>query len=98
MTGSLTVGVEAEKAWYQGNVQLSGLTQRAAQGIAVGGNYVVAPGFTVFAEYMYEQVYQGANNFVTGVAGTNATAIANGSLSNNTAKGQGFLIGNVINF
>jgi predicted porin len=98
VTGPLTVGVEAEKAWYQGNVVLTGVTQRRAQGIAAGANYVVAPGFTVFGEYMYEEIYQGANNFITGVAGTSASAVAGGSLANNTAKAQGFLLGNVINF
>jgi len=93
VTGPLTVGVEAEKAWYQGNVVLSGISQRYAQGLAVGGNYVVAPGFTVFAEYMYEEIAQGANNFVTGAVGT-----APGANLNNKVKAQGFLIGNVINF
>ena len=74
--GPLTVGVEAEKAWYQGNVVLAGISQRHAQGIAFGANYVVAPGFTVFGEYMYEEIYQGANNFVTGAVGTAAGANA----------------------
>ena len=91
--GPLTVGVEAEKGWYQGNVVLSGISQRYGQGIAVGGNYVVAPGFTVFGEYMYEEIYQGANNFVTGAVGTAA-----GANANNKVKAQGFLLGNVINF
>jgi len=93
VTGPLTVGVELEKAWYQGNVVLTGISQRSAQGIAVGGNYVVAPGFTVFGEYLYEEIQQGANNFVTGAVGTQA-----GANLNNKVKAQGFLLGNVINF
>ena len=52
VTGPLTVGVEVEKGWYQGNVVLTGISQRMAQGISFGANYVVAPGFTVFGEYM----------------------------------------------
>ena len=32
VTGPLTVGVQAEKAWYQGNVVLTGISQRHAQG------------------------------------------------------------------
>jgi hypothetical protein len=92
-SGPLTVGVEAEKGWYQGNVVLSGISQRMGQGIAVGGNYVVAPGFTVFGEYMYEEITQGANNFVTGAVGTQP-----GANLNNKVKAQGFLLGNVINF
>jgi hypothetical protein len=41
VTGPLTVGVSVEKGWYQGNVVLTGISQRYGQGIAVGGNYVV---------------------------------------------------------
>jgi hypothetical protein len=93
VTGPLTVGVSVEKGWYQGNVVLTGISQRYGQGIAVGGNYVVAPGLTVFGEYMYEEINQGANNFVTGAVGTAA-----GANANNKVKAQGFLIGNVINF
>ncbi len=92
-SGPLTVGGTVEKAWYQGNVVLAGISQRRAQGISFGANYVVAPGFTVFGEYMYEEIYQGANNFVTGAVGTAA-----GANANNTVKAQGFLLGNVINF
>ena len=52
MTGPLTVGVQAEEAWYQGDVVLTGLSQRRARGITFGGIYAVAPGLHVFAEYM----------------------------------------------
>jgi hypothetical protein len=69
------------------------ISQRRAQGIAAGANYVVAPGFTVFGEYMYEEIYQGANNFLTGAVGNQA-----GANANNLVKAQGFLLGNVINF
>jgi len=92
-SGPLTVGATVEKGWYQGNVVLTGVSQRYAQGISAGANYVVAPGFTVFGEYMYEEIYQGANNFVTGAVGTAA-----GANANNKVKAQGFLLGNVINF
>ena len=64
-----------------------------ARGSPSAANYVVAPGFTVFGEYMYEEIYQGANNFVTGAVGTAA-----GANANNKVKAQGFLLGNVINF
>jgi len=89
VTGPLTVGAVGEMAWYQGNVVLSGLSQRRARALAVGANYTVAPGFTVFGEYLWEDMYQGGNNFLTGAAGSNA---------NNNIKSQGFLIGNVVNF
>jgi hypothetical protein len=92
-SGPLTVGATVEKGWYQGNPVLAGISQRRAQGIAAGANYVVAPGFTVFGEYMYEEIYQGANNFLTGAVGNQA-----GANANNLVKAQGFLLGNVINF
>jgi hypothetical protein len=74
-------------------VVLSGVTQRRARAIAIGANYTVAPGFTVFTEYLWEDLYQGSNNFLTGAVGTAA-----GSGLNNNYKTQGFLIGNVVNF
>jgi hypothetical protein len=89
VTGPLTVGIEAEEAWYQGSVQLTGLSQRRARAFTFGGVYTVAPGFSVFAEYLYETVHQ---------AGFNMNTNANGSPFNNTAESQGFLLGNVINF
>ena len=55
VSGPLTVGATVEKAWLQGAVQLTGVTQRREQGIAAGANYVVAPGSTVFGEYMYKR-------------------------------------------
>jgi hypothetical protein len=89
VTGPLTVGIEAEEAWYQGSVQLTGISQRRARAFTFGGVYTVAPGFSVFAEYLYETVHQ---------AGFNMNTNANGSPFNNTAESQGFLLGNVINF
>jgi outer membrane protein OmpU len=89
VTGPLTVGAVVEEGWYQGSVQLTGLSQRRARAITAGGVYTVAPGFNVYAEYLWEDVHQ---------AGFNMQTNANGSPLNNTAKSQGFLIGNVINF
>ncbi len=93
VAGPLTVGVVGEEFWEQGNVNLSGITQYRGRGISVGGNYNVAPGFQVLAEYLWGDQYQGARNFVSGAVGTAA-----GSNLNNNVKGQGFLIGNVVNF
>jgi hypothetical protein len=89
VTGPLTVGAVVEEGWYQGNVQLSGISQRRGRGIVAGVDYNVAPGFIVFAEYMWEDIHQAGFNFAT-----NAT----GSALNNTVKSQGFVLGNVINF
>jgi hypothetical protein len=89
VTGPLTVGIVGEEAWYQGSVQLTGLSQRRARGLTAGGVYTVAPGFNVFGEYLWEDVQQAGFNFATN---------ANGSPFNNNVKSQGFLLGNVINF
>ena len=70
MTGPLTVGVAGRKAWYQGNVVLSGISQRHAQGIACRCQLRRGTRLQVFGDYMYEDIYQGANNFVTGAVGT----------------------------
>jgi hypothetical protein len=93
VAGPLTVGVVGEEYWEQGNVNLSGISQLRARGIDVAGSFTVAPGFTVFAEYLWNDQTQGARNFVTGAIGTAA-----GSNLNNNIRGQGFLIGDVVNF
>ena len=93
VAGPLTVGVVGEEYWEQGNVNLSGISQLRARAIDFAGSYTVAPGFTVFAEYLWGDQYQGARNFVTGAIGSAA-----GAGAFNNIKGQGFLIGNVVNF
>src|SRR6202012_4529769 len=85
VSGPLTVGVVGEMGWYQGSVQMSGLTQRRGRAIDFAASYTVAPGYIVFAEYMYQDVYQGGVNLITG---------ANGSGASNTLKSQGVMIGN----
>ena len=47
----------------------------------------------MFGEYLWNDQYQGARNFVTGALGTAA-----GAGANNTIRGQGLVIGNVVNF
>jgi hypothetical protein len=89
VAGPFTVGVVGEEFWEQNNVNLTGITQYRARAIDFGGTYTVAPGFTVFAEYLWQDQYQGAFNFVTGGIGSNA---------NNNFKTQGFLVGDVVNF
>ncbi len=93
VAGPLTVGVVGEEFWEQGNVNLSGISQLKGRAIDVAGSYTVAPGFTVFAEYIWNDQTQGARNFVTGAIGTQP-----GSNLNNNIHGQGFLIGDVVNF
>jgi hypothetical protein len=87
--GPFVIGVSAERGDYQGNVNLTGLTQRRGQAIDVGGGYTVAPGLIAYAEYQYQTLTQSLFNFVTNGIGSTA---------NNNVRSQGFLLGNVVNF
>jgi hypothetical protein len=89
VTGPWTVGITGEEYWEQGSVQLTGISQRRARGLSAGFSYAVAPGMSVFAEYQWVDQTQSGFNFATST---------NGSLANNNVKGQGFLVGNVVNF
>ena len=87
--GPWTVGIAAMEYWDQGNVQMTGLTQHRARGINPGFSYTVAPGYTVYAEYMWNDQTQNGVNQITGATDSGA---------NNNIRGQGFVIGNVVNF
>jgi len=87
VTGPVTVGVAYENINSQGAPQLVGISQRHEWAINPGASYAVAPGLTVWAEYVYQQRHQGGFNFATG-----ATAGATAAAFNNTTN-QGFLIG-----
>jgi hypothetical protein len=68
---------------------MTGLTQRRGRGIDAGLSYVVAPGYTVWGEYMWQDLYQGGVNIGLGTVGTNV---------GNNIKSQGVMLGNVVNF
>ncbi len=89
VAGPLTVGIALMDYWDQGNVQMTGLSQHHAWGINPGLSYTVAPGYQVYAEYLWNAQSQGGVNQITGATGSNA---------NNTIKSQGILFGNVVNF
>ena len=89
VAGPLTVGVALMDYWDQGNVQMTGLSQHHAYGINPGLSYSVAPGYTVYAEYLWNEQRQSGVNQLTG---------ATGSSANNAIKGQAILVGNVVNF
>jgi hypothetical protein len=57
----------------QGAAQLTGTSQRREFALAVGGNYVLAPGLNVYAEYQYEYRHQGGFDFVSNALGTGTT-------------------------
>ena len=87
--GPWTVGIAAMEYWDQGNVQMTGITQHRARGINPGFSYTVAPGYTVYAEYLWNDQTQDGVNQITGATNSGA---------NNNIHGQGFVIGNVVNF
>jgi predicted porin len=89
VAGPFTIGISAERGTFQGNANLTGISQRRGQALDVGASYAVAPGFTVYAEYQYQNLRQSDFNFVTSSIGSSA---------NNSADSQGFVIGNVVNF
>lgn len=91
VTGPWTFGVVGETWWEQGSVTLTGLTQRVGHGIDTGFSYQVAPGFNVFAEYLWNDQKQSLNNFNSGVG---QSSIYN----NNTFTGQGVMLGNIVSF
>lgn len=87
--GPFTVGVAAERGVYQGNVNLTGISQRRGQALDIGASYSVAPGYLVYAEYQYQNLKQSDFNFITNAIGSSA---------NNSIVSQGFVIGNIVNF
>jgi hypothetical protein len=95
VAGPFTIGAVAEEYWMQGNIQLSGISQRRARALSTGLSYTVAPGYQVYGEYLYNEQSQGGLDFSTATAlNAGATLLRN----NNNVRGQGFLIGNVVNF
>jgi hypothetical protein len=93
INGPFTVGIVGEEYWEQNNVNLSGISQARARGLDGGFSYTVAPGYTVFAEYLYTDIYQQFNNFNTPNVGQ-----ASFSKQNNLFHGQSFLIGQIVSF
>ncbi len=93
VAGPFTAGIVGEEFTEQGNVNLTGITQLRARAVDFGVSYTVAPGYTVYSEYLWQDQYQGARNFISGAVGSAA-----GANLNNEIRGQGFLVGNVVNF
>jgi hypothetical protein len=88
--GPLTLGAEAAFVWSQGAQQLTGITQRREFEVAFGGNYNLAPGLFLVAEYMYEYRHQGGFDFVAGAVSPNG--------STHDSKAQGVLFSTVVNW
>lgn len=82
VNGPLTLGAEYAQIDHQGDVRLTGRSQRHEWEVAFGGTYAVAPGMSVTAAYMYMQRHQGGFNW-------NANAL--GAAGNDT-RGQSILL------
>jgi hypothetical protein len=88
--GPIILGAMLESIDSQGDARLVGVSQRHETGIAFGGNYKLAPGLQLVAEYQYEQRHQGGFDFSQGTLGVNGRTV--------DARGQGFLLGTVVNW
>jgi predicted porin len=69
-TGPLTAGASYYVYQSQGSPITVGIAQRVERGLAVGGNYTLAPGLSLYGSYLYGTRHQGNFNFATGTAGT----------------------------
>ncbi len=67
--GPLSIGANVGIIDMQG-VGIVGKTQEHDFEVNAGGSYSLAPGFTMVAEYMYQQRHAGGHNFYGGAAAT----------------------------
>jgi predicted porin len=93
--GPLAVGLAYQQADSQGSGNLVGVSQRHEWGVNPGVDWLVAPGFKVFAEYFYGERHQGDFNFATGAI--NNLSYTAGSNNNpgayNNVTAQALLVG-----
>ena len=100
--GPLTLGAEVGMITSQGAQALTGISQRREFEVAFGGNYNIAPGLFVTAEYMYTYRHQGGFDFNNGALGAGATGVA-GTAGwkpglTRDSHGQGILLATVVNW
>jgi len=68
LNGPWTAGTAVGWVDTQGSTNLTGISQRHQFEVAIGGNYRMAPGINLVAEYGYYQTHQGGFNFATNSA------------------------------
>ena len=78
--GRYTIGAVFSQYDSQGAYQLTGISQRHANVFDAAATYSLAPGMTVYTEYLYGTMHQGNYDFKTNTAG---------SSSNNNVHTQG---------
>jgi len=95
-SGPLTMGLSAGFIDSQGAQQLTKVSQRHEYEIAFGGQYNLAPGLYLAAEYMYMNRHQGGFDFNTGALGTGTTATKAGLTRD--IHSQGIMFATVVNW
>jgi hypothetical protein len=86
--GPITAGINFENIQDQGSANLTNVSQRHQYATSMGGAYKVAPGFQVYAEYMYQYRHQGNFNFATNAFGAGTR----------DASSNGYMLGVVMNW
>jgi hypothetical protein len=86
--GPVTLGVTWGVIDSQGDARLTGISQRHEYEVAFGGNYKLAPGIQLVAEYQYAHRHQGGFDFSQGTPGLNGTT--------RDAQYQGLTLGTVL--
>ena len=84
--GPITVGASWFDYTSQGSPLTVGIAQRREQGLAVGGNYSIAPGLGLYLSYLYGTRHQGDFDFVAGKAAN----------TNNNVRTQAAILGTVV--
>jgi len=104
--GPFVLGTQVEFVDSQGAAQLTGVSQRREFALSVGGNWALAPGLNLFAEYQYEYRHQGGFDFVTNSLGSRTGVVGSGPAGAATwkagatrdAHGQAILIGTSVSW
>jgi hypothetical protein len=96
--GPLTLGAEVGLVNSQGAAQLTGNSQRREFEVAFGGNYNLAPGLYLVAEYQYEQRHQGGFDFTGGCVSGAANCLSTVRGASRDGRGQGILFSTVVNW
>jgi hypothetical protein len=86
--GPVTLGATWGVIDSQGDARLTGISQRHEYEVAFGGNYKLAPGVQLVAEYQYAHRHQGGFDFASGAPGLNGTT--------RDAQYQGLTLGTVM--
>lgn len=87
--GPFGIGASYYNVQSQGSPAMVNKSQRYDDALAIGGSYVVAPGFTATFDYLWSQSHQGGVNLISN--GEAAT-------EHNNVNSQSFLVGGNIKF